>query len=53
VSLNDGYSGHWIYSEYGDVPQQWLLVRSTMAKAREEYILNNSCYAATVDFCLK
>ena len=47
VSLNDGYSGHWIYSEYGDVPQQWLLVRSTMAKAREEHILNKKILNST------
>lgn len=40
VSLNDGYSGYWSHSEYDNVPQRWLLVKSNMTKNREVHILN-------------
>lgn len=38
--LDEGYSGHWATSEYGGIPQRWLLIKSSQAKAREEHILN-------------
>jgi len=47
VSLNDGYSGYWIDSEYGNVTQRWLLVKSSMAKAREAHILNKKILNST------
>ncbi|MEZ9133536.1 transposase [Vibrio breoganii] len=32
----NGYSGHWIESDYGNVKQRWLLVNSEQATKREE-----------------
>lgn len=49
VEMNDGYSGHWVESEYGNVSQRWLLVKSTMAKTREEHILNKKILNSTKD----
>ena len=34
--IRDGYSGHWIESDYGNVKQRWLLVNSEQATKREE-----------------
>ena len=45
--LEEGYSGHWATSEYGGVPQRWLLVKSNQAKAREEHILNRALIKST------
>jgi len=39
-SLENGYSATWIASDYGDVKQRWLLVRSEQAKKREQYTLD-------------
>ena len=38
--LDGGYCGYWAISEYGGVPQRWLLIKSSQAKVREEHILN-------------
>jgi transposase len=40
IPLEEGYYGHWATSEYGGVPQCWLLIKSSQAKTREEHILN-------------
>jgi transposase len=40
ISLDEEYSGYWTTSQYGGVPQRWLLIKSSQAKAREEHILN-------------
>ena len=34
--FGNGYSGHWIESDYGNVKQRWLLVNSEQATKREE-----------------
>ena len=34
--IGNGYSGHWIESDYGNVKQRWLLVNSEQATKREE-----------------
>ena len=34
--IGQGYSGHWIESNYGDVQQKWLLINSEQATKREE-----------------
>lgn len=39
VSLDNGYHGYWSTSQYGEVSQRWLLVKSSQAKTREEHIL--------------
>lgn len=36
VSIGNGYSGHWIDANYGQVQQRWLLVKSEQATKREE-----------------
>ncbi|KFA99425.1 IS1634 family transposase [Vibrio sp. ER1A] len=36
ISIGNGYSGHWITSDYGGVEQRWLLVSSEQATKREE-----------------
>jgi len=38
--LDNGYSGAWLTSEYGDVKQRWLLICSEQAKKREQHTLN-------------
>ncbi len=38
--MENGYSGIWADSNYGDVPQRWLLVRSEQAFKREQHSLN-------------
>jgi transposase len=38
--MENGYSGVWAHSEYGGVPQRWLLVRSEQAYKREQHSLN-------------
>ncbi len=38
-ALGDGYHGRWLRSEYADVPQRWLLVRSEQASYREQQTL--------------
>ena len=40
LTLENGYSGVWLESDYGDVKQRWLLVRSEQAKKREQYTLD-------------
>ena len=47
IELSDGYSGAWFSSNYGDVSQRWLLVKSEKAKKRESHILDKSIYKAT------
>ena len=37
----DGYQGVWHNSNYGDVEQKWLLVRSEQATKREHHTLNS------------
>jgi transposase len=39
-AMENGYSGVWTKSEYGGVPQRWLLVRSEQAYKREQLSLN-------------
>lgn len=43
-SLDNGYSAAWIASDYGDVKQRWLLVRSEQAKKREQYTLDKRMF---------
>ena len=38
--LENGYSGAWLSSEYGEVKQRWLLIESEQAKKREQYTLD-------------
>ena len=40
TELKDGYTGAWFESNYGNVQQRWLLIKSTQAKTREKHILN-------------
>ena len=47
ISLDGGYYGYWFTSQYGGVPQRWLLVKSNQAKAREEHILNKTIIKST------
>ena len=47
VELANGYSGAWFESNYGGVPQRWLLVRSKQAKKREAHILTAAVSKAT------
>lgn len=35
VTIGDGYSGHWVESNYGKINQRWLLVSSEQATKRE------------------
>ncbi|MFV0449075.1 MAG: IS1634 family transposase [Vibrio sp.] len=35
LPIENGYSGHWIKANYGDVKQRWLLVKSEQATKRE------------------
>lgn len=35
LPIENGYSGHWIEANYGDVKQRWLLVKSEQATKRE------------------
>ena len=39
-ALDNGYSGAWLDSNYGDVKQRWLLMRSEQAMKREQYTLD-------------
>lgn len=39
-SFDNGYSGAWLTSEYGDVKQRWLLICSEQAKKREQHTLD-------------
>jgi transposase len=54
VELEDGYAGAWFDSNYGDVQQRWLLIKSTQAKARERHILeaaiSKKTKRAVIDF---
>jgi len=38
--LDNGYSGAWLSSDYGDVKQRWLLIESEQAKKREQHTLD-------------
>ena len=40
TAMENGYSGVWVNSQYGGVPQRWLLVRSEQAYKREQHSLN-------------
>ena len=40
TELRDGYAGAWFGSNYGGVPQRWLLIKSAQAKTREKHILD-------------
>jgi transposase len=37
--IRDGYAGYWIDSDYANVPQRWLVVRSEQANKREQHTL--------------
>ncbi|MGB5447049.1 MAG: IS1634 family transposase [Psychromonas sp.] len=37
--IGNGYSGVWHQSNYGDIEQKWLLIRSEQARKRETYSL--------------
>ena len=43
-ALDNGYSGAWFESDYGDVKQRWLLVRSEQANKRERHLLNKRLF---------
>lgn len=47
VAIDDGYSGSWYESSYGDVKQKWLLVRSEQAGKREHHLLKKSVLKST------
>lgn len=47
VELANDYSGAWFESNYGGVPQRWLLIRSLQAKKRESHILDASISKTT------
>ena len=36
VEISEGYSGCWVSSNYGEVAQRWLLIKSEQAAKREE-----------------
>lgn len=38
--LDNGYSGAWLESNYGEVKQRWLLIESEQAKKREQHTLD-------------
>ncbi len=38
--IGNSYSGAWLESDYGQIKQRWLLVRSEQAKKREQYTLD-------------
>lgn len=40
LPLDDGYSGIWFDSEYANVTQKWLLIRSEQASKRETHTLD-------------
>ncbi len=40
TELRDGYAGAWFDSNYGGVPQRWLLIKSAQAKTREKHLLD-------------
>ena len=40
TALENGYSGTWLESDYGQVEQKWLLVRSEQARKQEQYTLD-------------
>lgn len=54
TELNNDYSGAWFESNYGDIKQRWLLIKSGQAKTRESHILNaaisKKTQRAVVDF---
>ena len=39
-TLDNGYRGSWLESNYGEVKQRWLLVCSAQAKKREQHTLD-------------
>lgn len=39
-ALENGYSGAWLESDYGQVKQRWLLICSEQAKKREQHTLD-------------
>lgn len=39
IEIGNGYSGTWHQSDYGDVKQKWLLIRSEQARKRETHSL--------------
>jgi transposase len=39
-TLDNGYSGAWLESDYGEVKQRWLLIESEQAKKREQHTLD-------------
>jgi transposase len=39
-SLENGYRGAWLTSDYGEVKQRWLLIESEQAKKREQHTLD-------------
>jgi transposase len=47
IHLSEGYYGYWATSQYGGIPQRWLLIKSSQAKAREEHILNKVIIKST------
>lgn len=40
TELKEGYCGAWFDSNYGDVKQRWLFIKSCQAKKREKHILD-------------
>ena len=37
IDIESGYSGTWYESDYGEVPQKWLLIKSEQAGKREKH----------------
>lgn len=47
IPIEAGYSGTWYESNYGSVPQKWLLVKSEQAGKRENHTLQKSILKST------
>ncbi len=45
--ITAGYTGHWVQSCYGEVPQRWLLVKSEAATHREEQTFRKNTLIST------
>ena len=40
--IGNGYHGYWVDSDYADVPQKWLVLRSEQATKREQHTLDKN-----------
>jgi transposase len=47
LDMGDGYSGAWTESNYGEIKQKWLLIRSEQARRKEMHNLDKRILKAT------